>query len=113
MSGSSRRNTIVMTLGWWYLRRQIRKRGAAAVAGLVAGHGLSFASAPPRKRHPLRWLLLLGLVAGGGFVLWKRRQGGGGGEDWGSWEPGPPVDPTPSEYAPVPEPTLQPEPVAT
>ena len=48
---------LMMSIGWWYLRRLIRKRGTAAVAGFVAGEGLSFARRP-RQRHPLRWLLV-------------------------------------------------------
>ena len=35
----SRRNAIAMSIGWWYLRRTLRKRGPAAFAGLVAGEG--------------------------------------------------------------------------
>ena len=30
-SESSRRNAVAMSIGWWYLRRLIRKRGTAAV----------------------------------------------------------------------------------
>jgi len=73
MSASSQRNAIVVSLGWWYLKRLIRKRGAAAVAGLVAGEGLSFA-ASRRQRHPLRWLVLLSLVAGAGVYWWRSTQ---------------------------------------
>ena len=73
MSGSSPRNAIATSLGWWYLRRLIRKRGAAAVAGFVAGEGLSFANRR-RKRHPLRWLLLLSLIVGAGAFWWRREQ---------------------------------------
>jgi len=110
-SESSRRNAIAMSIGWWYLRRLIRKRGTAAVAGFVAGEGLSFARRP-RKRHPLRWLLLLGAVVGGG-LLWRRRQQGGD-DDWGDWEPMAPLAPEPAEPAPVPaEPAPAPEPVAS
>jgi hypothetical protein len=108
-SQNSRRNALAMSIGWWYLRRLIRKRGTAAVAGFVAGEGLSFAR-KPRKRHPLRWIVLLGLVAGGAFFWWRRRQGGGG-DDWGDWTPVVPDAPPPAEPAPMPEPV--PEPVAT
>jgi hypothetical protein len=97
-----------MSIGWWYLRRLIRKRGTAAVAGIVAGEGLSL-SAKRHKRHPLRWLLVVGLVAGGSLLWWRRQQGGG--DDWGEWEPVPPVSPLPAEPLPTPEPA--PEPVAT
>jgi hypothetical protein len=97
---NSRRNAIMMSLGWWYLRRMIRKRGTAAVAGFVAGEGLSFARRP-RKRHPLRWLLVLAAAAGGMLWWWRQR---GGGDDWGDWEPAMPTGPTPSEPLLVPEP---------
>ncbi len=109
-SPSSRRNAIAMSIGWWYLRRLIRKRGTAAVAGFVAGEGLSFARRP-RKRHPLRWLFFLGLIVGGGLFWWWRRQGGG--DDWGDWEPVPPDAPGPTEPAPVPEPMPVPDAVST
>lgn len=99
--GSSRRNAVAMSFAWWYLRRLLRKRGTAAVAGLVSGHGLSLARRPS-KRHPIRWLLVLGLLAGGG-VLWRRRRQGGG-DDWGGWEPGSPVSPPPPGRATEPTP---------
>ena len=73
MTGSSPRKAIATSIGWWYLRRLIRKRGAAALAGLAAGEGLSFAGRP-RKRHPLRWLVLLGLIAGAGAYWWRTTQ---------------------------------------
>jgi hypothetical protein len=97
-AASSRRNAIALSLGWWYLRRLIRKRGTAAVAGFVAGEGLSFARRP-RKRHSFRWLLLLGAV--GVAILWRRRQQGGG-DDWGDWKPSAPTAPLPAEPAPEP-----------
>ena len=108
MSGSenSRRNALAMSVGWWYLRRLIRKRGTAAVTGFLAGEGLSFRE--PAKRHTLRWVLLGAVVAGGALFWWRRHQGGG--DDWGDWEPVAP-DPFPSEPLQMPEPA--PEPVAT
>ena len=99
-SNNARRNALAMSLGWWYLRRLIRKRGTAAVAGFVAGEGLSFARRP-RKRHPMRWLAVIGLVAAGALFWWRRQQGGG--DDWGDWEPVAPVAPV----APMP---VEPEP---
>jgi hypothetical protein len=109
-----------MSIGWWYLRRLIRKRGAAAIAGYMAGEGLSFARRP-RRSHPLRWVLVIGLVAAGGLFWWRRQQGGG--DDWGDWEPVAPVapvapmpvDPEPAPDAgPTPDsgpsPTLEPDP---
>ena len=106
----SHRNTIAMTIAWWYLRRLIRKRGTAAVAGLVAGQGLSLAR-PPRRRHRLRGLFVLGIVVGAGIYWWRRQQGGG--DDWGGWEPATPVSPAPAEPAPSPEPDPVPQPLAT
>ena len=106
-SGKSHRHGIAMAIGWWYLRRLIRKRGTAAIASFVAGEGLSFATRP-RQRHPLRWLLLGGLVAGGGLWWWRRRQGG---DDWGDWEPVTPGAPGPAEPAPDPLPPVDPLPV--
>ena len=73
MAGSSERNAIAASLGWWYLRRQIRKRGFAALTGFAVGEGLSLVR-PPRKRHPVRWLLLLSVIAGVGAVLWRLQQ---------------------------------------
>ena len=73
MAKSSQRNAIAMSVGWWYLRRLIRRRGAAAVSAFVAGEGLSFASRP-RKRHPVRWLVLLRVIAGAGVFWWQRAQ---------------------------------------
>lgn len=99
----SRRNALVVTVGWWLLRRKLRRRARAAVAGVIAGEGLSLA-APRRQRHRIRNVLLLGALAAGGYVVWKRTQGGHG-DDWGTWEPEPPVPEPPAEPAP-----LQPEP---
>ena len=105
-SENSRRNAVAMSIGWWYLRRLIRRRGTAAVTGFLAGEGLSFRE--PHKRHTLRWLLLGAVIAGAGVFWWRRQQGGG--DDWGDWEPVAP-DPFPSEPITMPEPA--PEPVAT
>ncbi len=100
-SNNSRRNALAMSIGWWYLRRLIRRRGTAAVAGLVAGEGLSF-TRRPRKRHPLRWLLVISVVAAGGLFWWRKQQGGG--DDWGDWEPVAPVAPdAPMPAEPEPE----------
>ena len=107
---SSRRNAVVISIGWWYLRRLIRKRGAAAVAGFVAGEGLSFARRP-RRRHPVRSLLVLGLVVALGLLRWRRQRGGGdGGGDRASLAP---LAPEPAEPVPVPEPASAADPLAS
>ena len=104
----SNRHPLAMMLAWWYIRRLIRKRGAATIAGFVAGEGLSFARRP-RRRRPLLWLLVVvGLVAAGGAVWWRRQ---GGGDDWGEWEPVSPDFPAPADFAPTPDPFG--DPVAT
>ena len=109
MSGSenSRRNALAMSVGWWYLRRLIRKRGTAAVTGFLAGEGLSFRE--KQKRHTLRWVVLGAVIVGGGLFWWRRNQSGG--DDWGGWEPVVPDSPFPAEFVPTPDPA--PEPVAT
>jgi hypothetical protein len=88
-----------MTVGWWLLRRKLRKRAGTAVAGLLAGEGLSLAA--PRKRHRLRNLFLLAGTAAACCVVWKRLHGGSG-DDWGTWEPEPPVPAPPAEPVPAP-----------
>jgi hypothetical protein len=97
----SNSEALALALGWWFLKRRLRKR-TAQLSGLVAEER--------RKRSPLRWLLGLGLVAAaaGGVIWWRGRQGGGG-DDWGDWEPVAPITPEPAQPAPSPEP----EPVAT
>ena len=96
-----------MLIAWWYIRRLVRKRGAALVAGFLAGEGLSFARTP-RARRPLRWVGLVGVLAvlGAGAFWWRRQRGGG--DDWGDWaptSPDVPEDPFPAEPEPTPEPT--------
>ena len=39
MSLDSRRNALAISIGWWLLRRKLRKRADAAITGLLAGHG--------------------------------------------------------------------------
>ncbi len=84
---SSRRRAIALTLGWWLLRHRLRKGGASAALGLLAGEVLS---AAPRRRHRLRNLLLLAGLGAAAFVAWKRLRGDGS-DDWGAWEPAPPT----------------------
>lgn len=96
----SRRNAVVMTVGWWLLRRKLRKSARTAVAELLAGKGLS--PGARRRRRPLRTLSLLALLAGGGYLAWRRARGGG--DDWGGWEPDAPVPAPAAEPARAPEP---------
>ena len=111
MSGSQR-NTLATAFAWWYVRRMIRKRGTAAVAGLMAGEGLSLGRKRP-KRHVFAWMLVLGVVGGAVAFWWWRRQQQGG-DDWGDWEPAEPVvPPMPSEPVTPPAPEPLPDPVAT
>ncbi|MEI7760088.1 MAG: hypothetical protein WCJ67_04880 [Thermoleophilia bacterium] len=101
-SDKTRHTPLAMSVGSWYVRRLIRQRGAAAVAGFVAGEGLSFARRPP-KRHLLRLALVIGLATAGGLYVVRRRQGGG--DDGGDWKPvvpDVPVAPMPAEPAPDP-----------
>jgi hypothetical protein len=108
----SQRKTLAMAIAWWYVRRKIRKRGTAAIAGLMAGEGLHLHSQRP-KRHVFAWMLVLGVVAGAVTFWWWRRQQAGG-DDWGDWEPAAPVAPSPpSEPATPPAPEPVPDPVAT
>jgi hypothetical protein len=111
MSGSHRK-TLAMAIAWWYVRRMIRRRGHAAVAGLLAGEGLTLGREKP-KRHVFAFMLVLGVVAGAVLFWWWRRQQEGG-DDWGDWEPADPVvPPMPSEPVTPPAPDPLPDPVAT
>jgi hypothetical protein len=93
------RRTLALTLGWWLLRRRLRRRAKAAVSGLLAGQGLSFA-APRRRRWPAA-LAALALGGGVAYVVWRRLRGGSD-DDWGSWEPTAPVAPVVPEPEPAP-----------
>jgi hypothetical protein len=83
----SRRNAIMLTVGWWLLRRKLRRRAGAAVAGLLAGEGLSLA-APRRKRHRLRNLVLSAPSREAAASSGSGR-GAGHDDDWVTWEPEP------------------------
>ena len=109
---ASHRKTVAMAIAWWYVRRMIRKRGTAALAGLMAGEGLTLGR-ERRRRHAFVWILPLGVVAGAvGFWWWRRQQEGG--DDWGDWEPAAPVvPPSPSEPVTPPAPEPLPDPVPT
>jgi hypothetical protein len=67
-----RRNAILWAIGWWIVRRQIRRRAAVAVAGVGAGA----AARRGRIRAVLGAVLLVGLIAGG-LVAARKLLGGG------------------------------------
>ncbi len=92
MSVSDRKNALMWALGWWLMRRIVRRRASRAVADLTAG-----AAARKRSIGAIGGaLLLVGLLAGG-FVVWRRLTA--------APEPAPPVIP----YEP---PSPSPEPAA-
>ncbi|MCZ7587390.1 MAG: hypothetical protein M5U27_00710 [Gaiella sp.] len=63
----SRRNALLWAIGWWLVRRQLRRRAAVAVAGVAAGT----AARRGRLRAVLGALVLVGLLAAA-FVAWRR-----------------------------------------
>ena len=56
-----RRNAILWAIGWWIVRRQVRRRAAVAVAGV----GATAAAQRGRIRTVLGAVLLVGLLAAG------------------------------------------------
>jgi hypothetical protein len=104
MSLESRRNALAISVGWWLLRRKLRKRAHHAVSGLIAGEGISHASAP-RRHQRLRGVLVTVALTGGGLLAWRRLRGGPG-DDGGAQRP---EQPSP---APASPPTSEPDPVA-
>ena len=56
-----RRNAILWAIGWWIVRRQVRRRAAVAVAGV----GATAAAQRGRIRAVLGAVLLVGLLAAG------------------------------------------------
>ena len=103
MSLDSRRNALAISIGWWLLRRKLRKRADAAITGLLAGTGTSGA-ATPKRRHRLRAVVLAAMFAGGAFLAWTRFRGGG--TTMGHVDAGPAVATAGAsvERAPAPEP---------
>ena len=78
-------------VGWWFVRRMLRRRAAVAVAGVAAG-------VSARRRGigaVLTALALVGVLAAA-FVAWRRLAGGSADD---GWEP-PPDEP----LAPMPDP---------
>jgi len=56
-----RRNAILWAIGWWIVRRQVRRRAAVAVAGV----GATATAQRGRIRAVLGAILLVGLLAAG------------------------------------------------
>jgi hypothetical protein len=90
---ADRRQALMWALGWWLMRRWLRRRAALAVAGVAAG-------ASQRRRGIGAVLGAFALVAAlaAGFVAWRRLSGGANDE---GWEPPPDDEP----LTPAPEPT--------
>jgi hypothetical protein len=65
----SRRNAVLWAIGWWIVRRQIRRRAAAALADVSAG--ASATASRGRVRAVLGALLLVGVLATGLVVARK------------------------------------------
>jgi hypothetical protein len=65
----SRRNAILWAIGWWLVRRQIRRRAAVAVAGV--GATATATARRGRLRSMLGAVLLVGLLAAG-FVAARK-----------------------------------------
>ncbi len=94
----SRRNALAVSVGWWLVRRRLRKRARAATARLAAGRGPSLA----RRCGPCRLpaILLAALLVAGLLFAWYRLRRDGGG-DPGAWEHEVPVAP-PATSVPAP-----------
>ena len=67
----NRRNTILWAIGWWLVRRQIRRRAALVVADVSAGA----AAQRGRLRAVLGAVLLVGLLAAALFAARKLLSG--------------------------------------
>ncbi len=63
----NRRNAMLWAIGWWIVRREVRRRTESAVAGVSAGA----ATQRGRIRAVLGGILLVGLL-GGALVAWRR-----------------------------------------
>jgi hypothetical protein len=68
------RNAILWAIGWWLVRRQIRRRAAVAVAGV--GATATATAQRGRTRVVLGAVLLVGLIAAG-LVAARKLLGGG------------------------------------
>ncbi len=59
-----KRNALVWALGWWFLRRKVKRRVASVRSG-----------ASDRRRGGLLGLLVVAGIAAGAFVAWRRLSG--------------------------------------
>ena len=84
---ANKRNALLCAIGWWFVRRQMRRKLA----------GLGVATAPARGRRVLGALAVVGALAGA-FVVWRRLSGDDG---WGEppLEPEAPAQPPPGSHA--------------
>ena len=83
-----RRNAILWAIGWWLVRRQIRRRAAVTVAGV----GATATAQRGRLRAVLGAVLLVGL-RGAGLVAARKLLGGGGEPSEAPWSPDVPAFP--------------------
>jgi hypothetical protein len=72
----NRRNAILWAIGWWIVRRQVRRRAAVAVAGV----GATASAQRGRIRAVLGAVLLVGLLAAGLVAARKLLASGEAGE---------------------------------
>jgi hypothetical protein len=96
-----RRNALYWAIGWWFARRWMRRRAAAAMAGVAAG-----ASARRNRIGAVLGALALVGVIAGAFVVWRKLAAQPKEpEPWPSSDgapstPVPPVPETPAPEAP-------------
>jgi hypothetical protein len=64
-----RRNAVLWAIGWWIVRRQVRRRASAALADV--GASASATASRGRVRAVLGAVLLVGVLAAG-FVVVRR-----------------------------------------
>ena len=99
---SDRRNALYWAIGWWFARRYMRRRAAAAFAGVAAG-----ASARRNRIGAVLGALALVGVIAGAFVLWRKLATRPGESELSpSTDGAPPTTvaaPAPTEPAPAPE----------
>jgi disulfide bond formation protein DsbB len=93
-----RRNALYWAIGWWFARRWMRRRAAAAMAGVAAG-----ASARRNRIGAVLGALALVGVIAGAFVVWRKLAAQPKEpEPWPSSDgaPSTPVPPAPETQAP-------------